>query len=76
VERRARRALRDQREHDVAAVAVREPVARGELARVSVEHPEALFGGVELVDGDGEDVVGDRAVDFLVEVVADARSVS
>ena len=76
MERRAGSALRDQGEHDVAAVAVGEPFVRCELARVSVEHPEESFGRVELVDGGGEDVVGDGAVDLLIEVVADARSVS
>jgi len=59
MERCAGGALRDQCEHDVAAVAVGEAFTGWELARVSVEHPCVWFGGRELVDGDGEDVVGD-----------------
>ena len=51
-------------------------MVRWELARVSVEHQEVSFGRFELVDGDGEDIVGDGTVDLLIEVVADARSVS
>ena len=40
VERRAARPLGDQREHDVAAVAVGEPLVGRELGRVPVEHRE------------------------------------
>ena len=42
---------------------------------MAVEDPEIALDRVELVDGDLEDMVGDRAVQLLVEVVADARSV-
>jgi hypothetical protein len=40
VKRSTARAFRDQCEHHIAAVAVGEPFVRGELARVSGEHPQ------------------------------------
>ena len=67
--------LGDQREHDVAAVAVREALAGRELRRVPVEHGEVLLGGRELVHRDRHQVVGELVLELLVEVVADARAV-
>ena len=61
VERRRRRPFRDQRQHDVAAVAVREALAGRELLRVAVEHLEIRLGRRELLDGDGHAVVREVA---------------
>jgi hypothetical protein len=71
----AARLFGHQREYDVAAVAVGEPLPWRELGRIAVEHPEELLGGSELVDGHGEDVVGDLVAGFLVYAIADARPV-
>jgi hypothetical protein len=43
---------------------------------MSFQDPKVLLGTPQLVDGHGHDVVGHRRSSFLVEVVADARSVS
>ena len=51
--------LGDQREHDVAAVAVREALAGRELRRVPVEHREVLLGRRELVHRDRQQVVAE-----------------
>ena len=59
VERHPTHPLGDQRQHDVAAVAVGEALAGRELRRVSVEHGEELLGGRELVHRDRQHVVGD-----------------
>ena len=75
VEGHAARALGDEREHDVAAVAVREALAGSELRRVPVEDGEVLLRRRELVHGDRHQVVGDVDVAVLVQVVADARAV-
>src|SRR5262245_42355906 len=47
VERDSTRALGDEREHDVAAVAVPKPLAGLERLRMSVEHREIVLGGYE-----------------------------
>ena len=75
VEGDAARPLGDQGEHDVAAVAVGEPLAGRELGRVAAEHGEVVLRLHELVDGDGHQVGGEVEVFLLVEVVADARPV-
>src|SRR6185312_8060687 len=75
VEGHAARALGDERQDDVAGVAVCEALAGRELARVAVEHHEVVLGGRELVDRYGHHVVLDLEAGFLVEVVADARPV-
>ena len=68
-------ALGDERQHDVAAVGVREALVGCELARVAVEHCEVVLGGRKLVYGDRHDVIADLPSGLLVEVVADARPV-
>jgi hypothetical protein len=73
--RRATGPLGDQREHDVPAVAVREPLAGREGGRVAAEHGQVLLGRREPMYGDGHRVVGDRVARVLVEVVTDAGSV-
>jgi hypothetical protein len=72
VEGRPAHALGDQGEHDVAAVAVGEPLARSELARVPVEHDEIVLGRGELVRRDAHRVLARVLLDLLVEIVADA----
>jgi hypothetical protein len=76
VKRRRARPLGDERQHDVAAVAVGEALARREGGRVPVEHREIVLGRRQLVDGDRHDVVGDLAAVALVEVVPDPRPVA
>ena len=66
--------LGDQRQHDVAAVAVREALVGCELRRMPVENGDVLLGGRELVHGDGHQVVVDVEVALLVEVVTDPRA--
>ena len=75
VERRAARPLRDQREHDEAAVAVGELLAGRELGREPVEHGEELLGRRELLHRHRHHVVAQLALLVLVEVVADPRPV-
>ena len=76
VERHAARAFGDEREHHVAAVAVREPLARRELLREAVQRPHERLGLGELVHRHGQDVVVDLPLALLVEVVADPRRVA
>jgi hypothetical protein len=66
---------RDQREHDVAAVAVGEALARRELLRVPGEDLEICLGRREPLRRDGKQVVRKVQVELLVEVVADPRPV-
>jgi hypothetical protein len=74
VEGHAARSLGDQREHHVAAVVVREPLAGCETAGVAVEHHEVLLRRRELLHGNRHHVV--RCFEgVLVEVVADAGPV-
>src|SRR4029450_6024237 len=54
VERNAARALGEEREHDIAAVAVREAFVRRELGREAVEHREVRLGGCEIADRNGQ----------------------
>ena len=75
MERHAAGPLGDQGQHDVAAVAVGEPLAGRELRRVAVEHGEVLLGGHQLVHRHRQQVVGDVELSVLVEVVADPRPV-
>jgi hypothetical protein len=75
VERCPGGALCDQREHHVAAVAVREAFIGWELGLEPAEHLEVFLSGAELMDRDGRHVVERVAHDLLVVVVADAGSV-
>jgi hypothetical protein len=75
VEGNAARPLGNQREHDVAAVAVGEPLARWEGGAVAVEDDEVLLGRRELVHWNRHQILGDLVICVLVEVVTDARSV-
>jgi hypothetical protein len=75
VERCPGGALCEQREHHVAAVAVREAFVGWELGLEPAERSEVVLRGSELVDGDGRHVVERVAHDLLVVVVADAGSV-
>jgi hypothetical protein len=70
VERCPGGALCEQREHHVAAVAVREPLVRRELGLEPVKRSEVVLGGSELVDGDGRHVVEGFVHDLIVVVVA------
>ena len=70
-----RHPLRDQGEHDVAAVAVGEALAGRELLRVPVEDVEIRLGRRELLRRDGQQVVREVQIELLVEVVADPRPV-
>ena len=69
------RAFGNERQHDVAGVAVREALTGRVLARVAVEHREVVLGGRELVHWYRHHVLLDLESGFLVEVVADARPV-
>ena len=73
VERHPTHPLGDQRQHDVAAVAVGEAFAGRELRRVAIEYGEVLLGRRELVHGNRQQVVGEVEILLLVQVVADAR---
>jgi hypothetical protein len=75
MKRFAARTLGDQREHDEAAVAVRELLACGELRRMPVEYFEVLLGRRELLHRDRQHVRVAVEVDLLVEIVADPRTV-
>ena len=75
MERHSARAFGNERQHDVACVAVREALAGRKLARVAVEHREVVLGGRELVHRYRHHVLLDLESGFLVEVVADARPV-
>ena len=66
--------LGNQGEHDEAAIAVRELLARFELAGKAVEHSQELFGRCQLVHRHGHEVVVDVGLGVLVEVVTDAGS--
>ena len=74
-ERRRRHPLRDQGEHDVAAVAVGEALAGRELLRVPVEDFEICLGRGELLRRNGQQVLREVQIELLVEVVADPRPV-
>jgi hypothetical protein len=75
VESNAADPLGDQREHDIPAVAIGEPLARGELGGVPAEHGQVVLGGRQVLRRHREQVVGDVVAGLLVEVVADARPV-
>ena len=75
MEAHATRAFGQQREHDVAAVVVGEPLAGGEHGRVPVQHRQVLLGRRQLVHRHRHHVVGDVADGVLVEVVADPGTV-
>ena len=76
VKRHAARALDDQRQYDVAAVAVREALARCELRRVAIEHGEVVLGRRQLVHRNRHQVVAELEVArIFVQVVTDARAV-
>ena len=75
VEGHARHPLRDQREHDVAAVAVRESLAGGELRLVPGERGKVLLGGRQLVHRHRHQVIAEVEVALLVEIVANAGAV-
>ena len=68
-------ALGDEREHHVPAVAVGESLAGRELLREAVEGGQERLGLGERMQRQGEDVVVDLPVAFLVEVVADTGGV-
>src|SRR3954452_7755957 len=74
VEGSAGRALGDEREHDVAAVAVGEALAGRELRRVAVENREVVLRRREFVYGDGHQIRIEIEVILLVEVIPDARA--
>ena len=67
--------LGDQREDDVAAVAVAEPLASRELGWMPVEHRQVLLGCRKILGRHGEHIVGDVVAGLLVEVVTDTRPV-
>ena len=75
VERRTGGALRDERQHDVSAVAVRESFIRWELRRMTAEDAHVVLGRRQLVAGDRHHVLVGVGEDVLVEIVADARAV-
>jgi hypothetical protein len=59
--------LGDERQHDVAAVAVRELFARRNLLGVAVQDGEELLGGREFLHGDRHDVLVEVVVYLPVE---------
>src|SRR5215216_529767 len=74
VEGSAGRALRDEREHDVAAVAVGKALAGRELRWVAVENREVVLCRRELVHGDGHQILIEIEANLLVEVIPDPRA--
>ena len=64
------RAFTDQREHDVAAVAVREPGARRKLLGVAVEDGEVVGGAAECVGRCVERPLVAVLDEFLLSVLA------
>ena len=71
VKRGSRGPLGDQREDDIATVAVREPFTGRELLREPVERGEVLLGGPQLVHRDPRYVILDLVAGVFVEIVAD-----
>ncbi len=68
-------ALREERQHDVPAVAVRESLVGCELRGMTAEAAlQIVLGRRQLVAGDGHHVLVGVGEDVLVEVVADAGS--
>src|SRR3954452_20042189 len=74
VEGSAGRALGDEREHDVAAVAVGEALTGRELRWVAVEDGEVVLRRRELVHRDGHQILVEIEVVLLVEVITDPRA--
>src|SRR5207245_10988549 len=70
VNRGSRGPLGDQREDDIATVAVREPFTGRELLREPVERGEVLLGGPQLVHRDPRYVILDLVAGVFVEIVA------
>jgi len=75
VESNAADPLGDQREDDVAAIAVAEPLASRELGRMPVEHRQVLLGCGKILGRHGEHIVGDLVAGLLIKVVTDTRPV-
>ena len=69
-------ALREERQHDVPAVAVREFLVGRELRGMTAKGTlQIVLGRRQLVAGDGHQVLVGVGEDVLVDVVADAGSV-